>query len=420
MKLVLTRILYTSLLYLFIPLELARLYWRGRFAPSYHHRWLERFAISLPVVNKGGIWIHTASVGESLAAMPVIRHLLKMHPNETIIVTTMTPTGSERIKAELGDAVYHVYAPYDLPDAVARFLNHLEPKKLLIMETELWPNIIAAAYSRGIKIVLMNARMSERSAKGYQLFRTLTQSLLNKFTVIAAQHQDDANRFIALGAEESHIEVTGNIKYDLTIKSGLVQQGSKLRKSFISELVWIAGSTHRGEDQQIFDAHKLVREQIPTAQLILVPRHPERFHEVGELCGKQIFTFTRRSLGEATDQPVYLGDTMGELLLLFAVADMAFVGGSLVEIGGHNLLEPAALAKPVMTGPYDHNFRDINRQMLASNAAVRIENFEQLAQQIIDWHRHPETMQAVGEQGFTVVKNNQGALKKLLTLIDSQ
>jgi len=418
MKSTLTRILYTTLLYLLIPLELIRLYWRGRVAPDYRLRWKERFAIALPAVEKDGIWVHTASVGEFFATLPVIRHLLEKHPESTITVTTMTPTGSEQIRSELGDSVYHIYVPFDLPDAVARFMNHVRPKKILIMETELWPNIITAAYDRDIDIILMNARLSERSANGYRYVRSLTKTILQKIAMITPQHQDDAKRFMDLGAIESSIRFIGNIKYDMSIKPELVLQGIEFRKNFNSDLVWISGSTHRGEDEQILNAHQIVRAKYPDAQLILVPRHPERFDEVAAICAKMDLPYTRRSLNEATDQAVYLGDTMGELLLLFSVADMAFVGGSLVDTGGHNLLEPAALAKPVLTGPFDFNFKDINRQMLASNAAVRVENAEQLAQQVIYWYENPEAKQEAGKQALAVVQNNQGALKKLLALIE--
>ncbi|RLA04148.1 MAG: 3-deoxy-D-manno-octulosonic acid transferase, partial [Gammaproteobacteria bacterium] len=328
MKSAVTRILYTLALYLVIPLELIRLYWRGRVSPDYRLRWSERFAINLPEVQKGGIWIHTASVGEFFAALPVIHALLEKHPENTLTVTTMTPTGSEQVRAELGDRVYHIYVPFDLPDAVARFLNHVQPQKLLIMETELWPNLISSANNRGAEIILMNARLSDRSAKGYQYVSSQTRSILRNVSIIAAQHQDDADRFIALGANPSSIRVTGNIKYDLNIQQGMVETGKKLREKFNSELVWIAASTHRGEDEQVIEAHRLVREQYPTAQLILVPRHPERFNEVAAICKNLKVSFSRRSLEQAPDQAVYIGDTMGELLLLFAVADIAFVGGS--------------------------------------------------------------------------------------------
>jgi len=418
MKATATRLLYTLLLYLLIPIELIRLYIRGRLVPEYHLRWSERFAVSLPAVKSGGFWVHTASVGEFLAALPVIRELLVSHPETPITVTTMTPTGSERVKVELGEQVNHIYAPYDLPDVISRFLEHVKPDKLLIMETELWPNIIAAASKRNIDIVLMNARLSAQSAHGYSRFNSLTTSMLSKLSVIAAQHQDDAHRFIKLGANESKVTVTGNIKYDLQVKDDLLQQGQDLRDKFPSELVWIAGSTHRGEDQQILNAHRFVRKLYPDAQLILVPRHPERFDEVANLCKSMGYNISRRSLNQKTDQQIYLGDTMGELLLLFAAADMAFVGGSLVEIGGHNLLEPAALSKPVLTGPHDYNFLDVNRQMLAAKAAVRVDNAEQLAQQIILWQQDPDIMKKVGERGLSVVKNNQGALKKLMELIE--
>ncbi|MCP4412404.1 MAG: 3-deoxy-D-manno-octulosonic acid transferase [Gammaproteobacteria bacterium] len=418
MKATVTRLLYTTLLYLIIPIELIRLYIRGRIVPEYHLRWSERFAVSLPDINSGGFWVHTASVGEFLAALPVIRQLLESHPESPITVTTMTPTGSERVKVKLGEQVNHIYAPYDLPDVISRFLDHVKPDKLLIMETELWPNIIAAASKRGIDIILMNARLSEQSAYGYSRFKSLTSSMLSKISVIAAHHQDDAERFIKLGAIKSSLTVTGNIKYDLKVKKNLLLQGKELREKFPSELVWIAGSTHRGEDEQILSAHRFVRKLYPDAQLILVPRHPERFDEVANLCQARGFSFSRRSLNQETDQQIYLGDTMGELLLLFAVADMAFIGGSLVEIGGHNLLEPAALSKPVLIGPYDYNFLDITRQMLAAKAAVRVDNAEQLAQQIILWQQNPDLMKKAGEQGLSVVNNNQGALKRLMVLIE--
>ena len=420
MKARITSILYTTLLYLLVPLELVRLYWRGRLAPAYRKRWLERFAINLPVIQKQGIWVHTASVGEIFAALPVIQFLLENYPDVAITVTTMTATGSEQVKHELGDKVNHLYVPFDLPDAVSRFLNHIEPQKLLIMETELWPNIISGAYRKGIDIVLMNARLSERSAKGYGYVKSATRSILKKITIIAAQHEGDAQRFIALGANEASIKITGNIKYDLNIHQDILNDGKSLRAKFPANLVWIAASTHRGEDELLLEAHRLVQKRYPNAQLIIVPRHPERFDDVAEICAKSGFPFTRRSLSQGTDKAVYLGDTMGELLMLFAVADIAFVGGSLVDTGGHNLLEPAALAKPILTGPYDFNFLDINRQMLESNAAVRINNAKQLADQIIVWQDNPNIMKQVGENALRVVKNNQGALKKLLLLIENQ
>ncbi|PCJ50258.1 MAG: 3-deoxy-D-manno-octulosonic acid transferase [Gammaproteobacteria bacterium] len=418
MKASLTKLIYSILLYLIVPIELIRLYFRGRVAPGYRVRWLERFAINLKPVTAGGIWIHTASVGELFAALPVIRELFERYPNQTITVTTMTPTGSKLVKEQLGDKVYHVYVPFDLPDAVARFLNHVKPTKLLIMETELWPNIITAAHDRKIKIILMNARLSERSAKGYQLVKSLTQSILRKFTIIAAQHEFDAKRFLALGATESSIIITGSIKFDIKIKAGVIEQGKKLRRGFPSKLVWIAASTHEGEDAQILEAHRLIRVKFPTAQLIIVPRHPERFDEVAEVCHQHNFEFTRRSLNQTTDKAVYLGDTMGELLLLYAGADMAFVGGSLVETGGHNLLEPAVLAKPVMTGPHDFNFKHVNMQLFESKAAARVNNAQAVANQIIEWQENPTARKQMGEQALEVVNNNQGALKRLLSLID--
>jgi len=418
MKTSLSKLIYTILLYLVIPVELIRLYFRGRIAPDYRLRWLERFAINLLPVKPGGIWVHTASVGELFAALPVIRALFIAYPEQVITVTTMTPTGSKLVQEQLGDKVFHAYVPFDLPDAVWRFLNHVQPTKLLIMETELWPNIITAAHEKGVNIILMNARLSERSAKGYQKVKSLTQSILKRISVIAAQHEDDANRFLALGANESSVVITGSIKFDIDIKASVVAEGVKLRKQFPSELVWIAASTHEGEDVQILKAHHLIRAHYPTAQLILVPRHPERFDDVAEVCARQNFEFTRRSLKQATDKAVYIGDTMGELILLYAASDMVFVGGSLAETGGHNLLEPAALAKPVMTGPHDFNFKQVNEQLLNSGAAVRVLNADEVAEQVIKWQQYPEDKLQVGKNAFQVVQRNLGALKRLLSLID--
>lgn len=412
------RHLYTLLLHLALPLIALRLALRAHKAPAYARRIKERFSFALPPLKPGGIWVHAVSVGESIAAAPMIRALQARYPELPITVTCMTPTGSERIQALFGDSVQHCYLPYDLPWAAARFLDRVRPRLAVVMETELWPNHIHQCARRGIPVALANARLSERSARGYARFGKLTAPMLAELSLIAVQTQAEAQRFLDLGARPDCVEVTGSIKFDLKIDAELLRRAAELRRQWQAEQrpVWIAASTHAGEDEIVLAAHRQLLETRPNALLILVPRHPERFNSVHELCLSDGLTTRRRSSGEvlqAGDQ-VLLGDTMGELLFLYALADIAFVGGSLVANGGHNLLEPAALGKPVLSGPHLFNFLEIAAQLRAAGALSEVADAAQLAERTATLLDTPAEAQRMSAAGLAVLKANQGALERLL------
>ncbi|WP_460089633.1 lipid IV(A) 3-deoxy-D-manno-octulosonic acid transferase [Pseudomonas sp. S2_E02] len=414
------RTLYTALFYLGLPLVAIRLWLRARKAPAYAKRIGERFSYGMPTLQPGGIWVHAVSVGESIAAAPMIRALLQRYPQLPITVTCMTPTGSERIQALFANEprIQHCYLPYDLPCAAARFLDRVQPKLAVIMETELWPNHIHQCAKRGIAVALANGRLSERSAKGYGRFGKLTAPMLAEMSLFAVQTEAEAQRFRDLGARPETVEVTGSIKFDLTIDPQLLQRAADLRGQWqaLERPVWIAASTHEGEDEVILDAHRRLLTNHPDALLILVPRHPERFNSVFELCQREGFATVRRSTGANVDAQtsVLLGDTMGELLFLYALADSAFVGGSLVANGGHNLLEPAALAKPVISGPHLFNFLDIAAQLREAGALAEVDDAEGLALEVQRLFELPRDAQRMADAGLAVMRRNQGALQRLL------
>lgn len=414
------RRLYTLLLYLSLPLVLLRLYWRGRRNPDYRRRWRERFGFFPPLPRPGCLWIHAVSVGETRAALPLIRALQNRYPDLALLVTTTTPTGSRQVRDALGDVVHHVYAPYDLPGAVRRFLRNTQPRLALIMETELWPNLLRQCAATGVPVIIANARLSERSARGYARIRKLTTSMLQDLTLIAAQAEADADRFRALGAQR--IQITGNLKYDLALPDELPQQGQTLRRELLGAQrpVWIAASTHTGEDEQILAAFAQLRVRWPALLLLLVPRHPERFDEVAALCRQQGFSVTRRSERRscAPKTAVFLGDSMGELLLFYAAADLAFVGGSLVPTGGHNVLEPALLGLPVLFGPHMFNFTEAGQRLLEAEAAWQIADAGELAAVVDRLLADPAWRQTAGQRGRAVVERHRGALVALLNCIE--
>ncbi|MCI9874286.1 lipid IV(A) 3-deoxy-D-manno-octulosonic acid transferase [Pseudomonas atacamensis] len=414
------RTLYTALFYLGLPLVAIRLWLRARKAPEYAKRIGERFTLGMPTLQPGGIWVHAVSVGESIAAAPMIRALLERYPALPITVTCMTPTGSERIQALFANEsrIQHCYLPYDLPCAAARFLDRVQPKLAVIMETELWPNHIHQCAKRGIPVALANGRLSQRSAKGYGRFSKLTAPMLAEMSMLAVQTEAEAQRFRDLGARSETVDVTGSIKFDLTIDPQLLQRAADLRSQWQAQdrPLWIAASTHEGEDEVVLNAHRRLLANHPDALLILVPRHPERFNSVFDLCQREGFATVRRSTGANVDAQtsVLLGDTMGELLFLYALADSAFVGGSLVPNGGHNLLEPAALAKPVLSGPHLFNFLDIAAQLREAGALAEVDDAEGLAVEVQRLFELPRDAQRMAEAGLAVMRRNQGALQRLL------
>lgn len=414
-----TRILYTAIFYSIFPLVLLHLIWRGRRSPAYLARWRERFGFFTPSIAPGGIWVHAVSVGETMTVLPLVRMLKSRYPAMPIIFTTTTPTGSDRVKQALGDLVFHVYVPYDLPGMVKRFLNRTKPSLILVMETEIWPNIFYECNRRDIPIILANARLSPRSFSRYGRFPKITQATMEKITVIAAQSNDDAQRFIALGAYRKRVRVTGNMKFDINIPEELLQKSLDLRVSLgDSRPVWIAASTHAGEDEIVLKVFKQLRPEFPHLLLIVVPRHPERFDEVTALCKTSGFTVQRRSTPESTGAPdIYIGDTMGELLLLYGAADVAFVGGSLIPHGGQNLLEPAALGLPVVFGQYITNFQDIGRMLLEVQAAIRVDQADDLYGVVASLLKDPELRNNMGQRAKQLVQANRGAIKDLMLLM---
>lgn len=418
------RLLYTLLCYLLLPLILLRLLYRARKAPAYAKRWNERFGFfKAPVPAMNSIWVHSVSVGETIAATPLVNALKIRHPAHRMVVTTMTPTGSERVKAIHGDSVFHVYAPYDIPGAVNRFLDRITPELLIIMETELWPCTIAACHKRQIPVLLTNARLSERSARGYARLGSLTRGMLQQISFIAAQSADDAERFIQLGQPKCQTMVTGTLKYDLTIDPSLAGKAEQLRSLWLRERpvstqIIVAASTHNGEEEQILSAFQKVREQHKDTLLLLIPRHPERFNNVYDLMTKQGLSTARRSSNDpvTANTDAILGDTMGEMMLLFSASDISFIGGSLVPVGGHNLLEPVAVGLPVISGPHLFNFTDVAASLNAAKALFIAKNQEELANIISRLLVDKNLRESTGRAGQSVIERNRGALEKQLTL----
>ena len=409
------RFLYSLIFTLCLPLVLLRLLYRAWRAPAYARRWSERFALGGDL-RAGGIWVHAVSVGESIAAAPMVRELLKRHPQLPITITCMTPTGSEQIRKLFGDQVGHAYLPYDLPWLQRRLIRRLQPRIAIIMETELWPNLVAECRRAGVPVVLANARLSERSARGYQRVAWLVRPMFAALDWVAVQSAAEAERFIALGVRQSALTVTGSIKFDLKPAAGLLEKASQWRAQWGGRPVWIAASTHAGEDEIVLAAHQLVLRQHPQALLILVPRHPERFDTVARLIQQAGLGMARRSedMMPGMAHQAFLGDSMGELMQFYACADVAFVGGSLIAGGGHNYLEPAALGLPVLSGAHRFNFTEISDLLEQAGALVEVADAEALAGQVIRWLDDIGVARQAGAAGQAVVKANQGALERLL------
>ena len=415
------RLAYTAALYLAAPFLVGRLLWRGLRNAAYWRRIGERFGLGGRIRGRRGcVWIHAVSVGEVQAAAPIVKALKNLHPDETIVVTSTTPTGADRVSRALGGSVVHRYFPFDFPGSMARFLDRVAPRVAIIMETEIWPNLLAQCRRRGVPVVLANVRLSERSAAGYRRFRGLFAPALGGVAAIAVQSAEDARRMTSIGAPSEVIGVTGSTKFDIPMLASLREEAAALRRIWGSSRgIWIAASTHEGEETQVLDAFERVLDGLPESMLVLVPRHPERFREVAGHVRRRGFEPVMRSRRpvDCTGVQVFIGDTMGELPLFYAAADVAFVGGTLVERGGHNMLEPAALGLPVLFGPHVFNFAEISRRLLDAGGARVVGDSGALGRAVIEYLRDAELRHTTGSKGRAFVESNRGAGKRVLEMI---
>ena len=416
------RQLYSAIHYLALPYIFLRLAWRGHRDPGYWERWGERFG-RIPALQgeQQTLWIHAVSVGEVQAAVPLVRALRTGGRDLRIIVTTTTPTGRERVQQALGNTVVHRYAPYDLPGAVRRFLERVRPHLVIIMETELWPNILHQCSRRQIPVLLANARLSEQSAASYRRIATTVGRMLASIRCIAAQTRQDADRLVSLGARAECVRVTGNTKFDVRLPASLGEEAQVLRRCFgVDRGVWIAASTHEGEELQVLQAFEEVREAMPDSLLVLVPRHPPRAPSVAALARKfgHVTALRSDSPVSCRDASVFIGDTMGELPLFYAASDVAFVGGSLVPEGGHNMLEPAALGIPVVFGPYVHDVEEISDRLSEAGAGRRVADQSELGKAVVEYMLDANLRHVAGQRGREFVKENRGALNLVMDLVD--
>ncbi|WP_280539894.1 lipid IV(A) 3-deoxy-D-manno-octulosonic acid transferase [Chromohalobacter sp. 11-W] len=408
--------LYSALLYLLSPL----IWWRVWREHALTNKRAERLGLVAAAADgPPTIWLHAASVGEVLAARPLIEALAARHADHRLVVTTMTATGAERVRALFPAERYaltHYFLPLDFPGTARRFIARLRPRLAIIVETELWPNLLAACERQHVPVVVANARLSDKAFQGYRKVAPLLRGALGAVSWLAAKSSSDLERFTALGLARERGEVVGSIKFDLPINAESRDEGERLHTQWGARFVWVAGSTHEGEDEQVLAAHARLRRTHPQALLVLVPRHPQRFSAVAELCEARGERLARRSQGEApsAETSVLLGDTMGELMRFYAASDAAFVGGSLVPIGGHNLLEPAALGVPVLTGPHLENFQDIAETLREAKALCEIDAAETLGDALATLADDPEQRRRLGAAGEAVVAANRGALEKTL------
>ncbi|MDP0589128.1 MAG: lipid IV(A) 3-deoxy-D-manno-octulosonic acid transferase [Candidatus Endonucleobacter bathymodioli] len=419
------RFIYSLLLYIFIPFAILRLIWRLKKNHAYGRRWNERFGFIKPLPrDKPIIWVHAVSVGETIASAPLVMALMKSHPAYRILITTMTPTASDQVTAIYGDRVEHKYMPYDLPDALYRYLNRTMPTLVIIFETELWPNTVAACKKRGIPVIIANARLSERSAKGYQRIGRLTRNMLNQLSVVACQNREDGKRFVRLGLNVEKLQITGSVKFDINITAETLNAAKAMRANWDAGFsrkaqVLIAASTHQEEEQLIINAFINLKKQHPNLLLVVVPRHLERFDSFYDLACNNGLTVKRynQDTKVTPNTQVILGDVMGEMMKLYAASDIAFVGGSLVERGGHNMLEPAVLGLPVLSGPHTFNFHNISTSLEQAGGLIFVNNSEELATEVDRLLTDVDHYENTKKRAKQFVNANRGALARLLEII---
>jgi len=408
--------------YLLLPYAIGNLIWRGLRYPKYWHRWPERFGFVAALRGRRILWVHAVSVGEVRSAAPLVASLVERYREHRVVVTTMTPTGSQQVRELFGERVSHCYVPYDFPDAVRRFLDRVRPEAAVIAETEFWPNIFAECGRRRIPLLLVNGRVSQASLRGYLRVPGIARAMLSNADLLCAQTRVDAQRLRNLGAAERLIHVTGNLKFDVELPIDLLEEARALRGHWGRERpVWIAASTHPGEERKVLEAFARLKRQYRDLLLVLVPRHPERFQAVARLCRKHRFTVALRSRTAGTlpaGTEVLVGDTMGELQRLYAAADVAFIGGSLVPHGGQNLLEACAVEVPVVFGPHMFHFEEISAMALERGAARQVLDVAGLTDAVALYFEQPGLRRAAGRAAHTLVTDNRGALARTLALIE--
>lgn len=415
------RFFYLLAVYCVTPLMLGFWLVRGMRNPSYLDRLGQRFGIGFPKLDRASLWVHAVSVGEVQAAVPLIKALQSRYASSDIVVTTVTPTGAARVRSIFGDSVIHAYVPFETNGAVRRFFDRIKPRLAIIMETEIWPNLYNECGVRKVPLVLASARISPKSVTRYRRLVPLFREALSHGIVIAAQSQADAARFRELGAAAERTFVTGNLKFDIELRADVHANGSRLRAElFADRPVWVAASTHDKEEQAVLAAHAGLLERYPDAILVLIPRHPERFDDVAQVIGASALPFARRTLSErvTASDSVYLADTMGEVMQFYAAADVCFVGGSLVPIGGHNLLEPASLGRATISGPHWFNAEDIAQRLLEADAIRVAQDANDLASAVGELFADPVARHTLGQSALAVIDNNRGALDALLRLVD--
>ena len=417
------RFLYLLAVYCAAPILSCWYLWRGLRERSYWGHFSERFGFGA-LRPPQGVWLHAVSVGEVQACAPLVIALGRRHPQLPLTVTTVTPTGAARARALFGELAEVRYLPYDLPGAVRRFFERVQPRLAVIFETELWPNLYRQCARRRVPLVLASARISARSLSRYRRVGSLFRDTLSQVTLLAAQGPEDAERFCALGARPASTRVIGNIKFDFPLPADIAARAARLREQYApTRPLWVAGSTHGGDEQQaVLAAARRVREVHPDALLVIAPRHPPRFAEVAQALAQAGVSFVRRSQG--ADEPaaarceVLLLDSLGELLDFYAAADVAFVGGSLLKVGGHNLLEPAALGVPILTGPHNFNNVEVARLLIGRGAAEVVHNCGELGTRVSALLADAGARARMGAQGRAAVEGNRGALAKLMTLLE--
>ena len=417
------RLLYSLLLTLGLPLILTRLFIKGSSDNRYRRNIGDRLGQITRPLGTIDVWIHAVSVGEVNAAVPLVTAFRKIHSRCRILITTTTPTGLDQVTAHLGDRVVHCYLPFDHPFFIARFLRTISPRLLIIMERELWPNIIHGCHKRSIPVVIANARLSQRSCNRYAYVLPLMRPALAIVSAVAAQTEADRSRLMTLGAHPDHILTTGNIKYDVTVSAKTMDTAQSMRQDWgRHRLIIVAGSTHEGEEAVLLDIFDPLREHYPGLLLILAPRHPERFDAVFQLVKNRGFNTHRHGDGATVVPPaaeVHLRDTMGELPLLYAAADIAIVGGSLIEIkgiGGHNLLEPCAVATPVLFGRYISDFLEISHNIVERAAGIQVHDSNDLRDTLKKLLNDAALRNRMGANGIQVIKENRGATQRTLEL----